>query len=204
MRTRLEHTTNNTADLELFARISSGDEQAFVILFKQYAPKLQPLIQKIVRSEIHVKDIIQELFLSLWLSRDQLPQINEPRNWIYKIAYNLSYQQIRKDIRLRHMEEKTVQDVMEAVPQPEKKFMLKEVSYHIQQAIDTLPLQSRNIYKLHREQGLKMTEIARLQNINLQSVKNSLHRSSLQIRSYLIKKGLELPFSILLIILLTP
>jgi RNA polymerase sigma-70 factor (ECF subfamily) len=57
---------------EWFARIRAGDEAAFEALFRALAPGLCALITRYVQSRAVAEELVQELFLDLWLRRAQL------------------------------------------------------------------------------------------------------------------------------------
>ena len=76
--------------------IAEGDENAFEMLFHLYVPKIEPVILNMVHSEAVVKDIIQDIFLSIWISREKLTGIESPSNWIFKIVYNRTYTWLRQ------------------------------------------------------------------------------------------------------------
>jgi RNA polymerase sigma-70 factor (ECF subfamily) len=83
---------------ELFSRIAQGDEAAFNTLFHTYVPRLYTLVMKVTRSEGVPKDIIQEVFLFLWMDRESLALVEVPQNWIFKMAYNRSYSWLARQI----------------------------------------------------------------------------------------------------------
>lgn len=183
---------------ELFRLIAAGDEAAFESLFHAYVPRLQPVIVKVVRSEIAAKDIIQEVFLCLWLDRHKLADVEEPRNWIFKIAYNRAYRYLKRQLVARKANEIIHQRLDAAAPNDtEESLAFAETAKMIQQAVHRLPEQSRNIYILSREKGFNITEIATALNIAPQSVKNSLYRSGQFMRDYLAKQGITIPLVLL-------
>ena len=191
-----EKTLHN--EKELFRLIAADDETAFENLFHIYVPRLQPVILKVVGSEIAAKDIIQEVFLSLWLDRHKLTDIEEPRNWIFKIAYNRSYRYLKRQLVARKANEIIHQRLDDVAPNgTEESLAFAETAKMIQQAVQKLPEQSRNIYILSREKGFKITEIATALNISPQSVKNSLYRSGQFMKDYLAKQGITIPLVLL-------
>lgn len=191
-----EKITNN--EKELFTQIAAGSEPAFENLFHIYVPRLQPVITTIVGSEIVAKDIIQEVFLSLWLNRYKLADIQEPSNWIFKITYNKSYSYLRRQLIARKANA-IVHERFEAASLngTEENLAFAETARMIHQVVQELPERSRNIYKLSRDKGLKISEIADALNISPQSVKNSLYRSSLFIKDHLAKQGIIVPLVLL-------
>ncbi|MBC9932356.1 RNA polymerase sigma factor [Chitinophaga qingshengii] len=177
----------------LFDRIAEGDETAFETLFHLYAPRIQPVIRQIIQEDAPVKDIIQEVFLGLWLGRDKLPTVSSPRNWIFKITYHRSYSWLQKqDVREKARHQLSWNE-NEYTNITEDNLSLSETSRLIREAIEQLPPQALKIYRLSRENELKIADIAHQLDVSVQTVKNSLVRSLRAIREYLLKHGISIP-----------
>jgi len=178
-------------DEYLFARIAVGDEAAFGQLFYRYLPKLQLVIRKIVKQEAVVNDIIHDIFLNIWVKREQLPEIKAPASWIYRIMYNRSLTWVEKQ-QLHESKQKnmprstTTNNAEEAV-------FFAETSRLVQEAIRNLPPQTQKIYLLSRESGLRIPEIAEALGLSPNTVKNTLVRAGKAIRDHLENNGILLP-----------
>jgi len=65
-----------------------GDEHAletlFADVFQQHEQRLYALALGLVKSEQHVKYIIQEVFLKLWEHRHHLHEIKNMEAWLYR------------------------------------------------------------------------------------------------------------------------
>ena len=185
---------------ELFLRVAQGDEEAFNTLFHRYVPRLHTLIMKVTRNEGVAKDIIQEVFLYLWIDREALTEVEVPQNWIYKIAYNRSYTWLSKQVsRNQKYSEFKQQNPIEGDDSLEHTVSLHETARLIQEATSLLPEQARRIFQLSRETGLKAAEVAEQLNISVQTVRNSLVRSVKFIKEYLTQHGILLPALLILI-----
>jgi RNA polymerase sigma-70 factor (ECF subfamily) len=180
----------------LFERIAEGDEAAFEAIFERYLPRLYPVILQIVHSESVVKDVVQDVFLRLWLARERLGEVAVPRNYIFRMAYNQSFKHLRKLLR----EERAQQRMLEHTPPqeedsdtPDSLSELAETRQLIEQAIAALPEQARRIYRLSRVSGYKSQEIADQLGLSIQSVRNSLTRSGMAIKERLARHGITIP-----------
>lgn len=193
-----ENDTNR--DLSLFARIAEGDEAAFEQLYHLYLPELYPVIFNIVRTELLVKDIIQEVFLYLWMDREKLHGVEQPRHWIFRIAYNRSYTWLKKQI-LREKTARELQDqqqIQAVSGSTEDQIGFSEAARLVMEAINQLPPKSQQIYRLSREAGLKPAAIAEQLNMDVQAVKNSLYRSGKTLKAWLAGKGILIPIALLI------
>jgi len=175
----------------LFARIAEGDEAAFRKLFHDYMPVVYPMIVQVTKSGAVAEDIIQETFLRLWIHRDRLKEIRNPRAWILRIAYFQAFTFLRD----QSIHSKAVANLSteETNPADTEQFMaFKHTEELVKQAVDKLPGQQNKAYRLSREGGLKTAEIAREMGLSEQSVKNTLVRALKFIREYLEKAGYAL------------
>lgn len=184
---------------ELFTRIAQGDEDAFNTLFHAYVPRLHTIVMKVTRSEGVAKDIIQEVFLYLWIDRESLATVEVPQHWIFKIAYNRSYSWLARQFsRNRKYSEFIQQNPVEGDDSLEHTVSLNETARLIREATAQLPEQARRIFQLSRETGLKAAEVADQLEISVQTVRNSLVRSVKFIKEYLAQHGILLPMLLIL------
>lgn len=189
----------SNTDKELFFLVAEGDEAAFEQLYNKFLPELYTTIFTIVKTETVVKDIIQEVFLYLWMDREKLADVEQPRNWIFKITYNRSYTWLKKQIAQERINKKLLdeQGELSLFSITEENVHFAEATRIIQEAIYQLPAKSQKIYRLSREEGLKPAAIAQELDMSVQVVKNSLYRSGKTIKSYLADHGIVIPIVIL-------
>lgn len=188
------HEISTYDEKELFLRISEGDEKAFGELYRIYVGRLVPFVSRMVRSDAIADEIIQEVFLSLWISRDKLPGVQEPKAWIFRIASNICYSHLRKAIT----ERKALSHIGGAGEgEVHHHTEAGELTRLIRQAIGQLPKQRKKIYRLSREAGMTIPEIAQKLGISHSTVKNTLVTSLQSIREFLRERGYDLPLLII-------
>jgi RNA polymerase sigma-70 factor (family 1) len=176
-------------DKHLFSLIAEGDEAAFKEIFQRYAHQLLPFLIKLTKSEAQAEEIVQEVFLRVWINRDQLPQIDVPHAWIFRVASNLAYTWLRKmaveseAIKNFGRTDRTHENDIEATVR------FREIKVLMQKAIQKLPAQRRRIYTMHRNEGLKVSEIAEELKISVSTVKNSLLTANKFIREFIENHG---------------
>jgi RNA polymerase sigma-70 factor (family 1) len=196
------HSNNNNSEppvneKQLFLQVAAGDERAFEVLFNTFLPKLYPFIIKFIKSEPAAQEIVQETFIRVWLARDKLSEIDNPGGWLYKVASNECYSYLRKStLNNKFFNPLTVEP--DPVHTTHENFALKELNRVIGEAIDKLPAQRKKIYRMSRNEGKSIPEIASLLNISPNTVKNTLVASLKFIREYLVKYGVI--FLILLLV----
>lgn len=176
---------------ELFLRIAEGDEVAFTDVYQSFTPSLAAFILKLTRSETLVDEIIQETFFQVWVSRDKLPEVREPRAWVFRISANISYSHLRRLVT----EKKALKNIL---PEPAKDWAAAETLQvnmllsTVQEVVNDLSPQRKKVYQLSREAGLTVPQIAEALNLSPNTVRNTLQSSLGAIRDHLLKKGYQM------------
>jgi len=157
----------------LLLQISSGDEDAFEALFKLYGSQLNAYIMTISRSEPLTEEMVQDVFLKIWLNRKSLTEIDSFKSYLFVIAKNYTFDCLKKIKRKQKREKEWIDMVInDSLVAPAE--CLDEVSYQkIDQAVKLLPTKQKKIYLLRRD-GTKQAEIAKELNISTETVKKHL------------------------------
>lgn len=178
-------------------RISDGDEHAFEIFVTHYGPQLELAIFQAVKSNLPVRDIMQDVFLSIWIAREKLETLESPRTWLFRMAYYRSYTWLRKQ-GIRDKVHGRIANSSASHGNPvEENNTFEETRKFIQEAVGQLAPRAKEIYSLSREQNLSIDEIARQLNLSPQTVKNTLSSALQKIRAHLQEKGILLPAALL-------
>ena len=167
-------TTNIYEERALLCRIAGGDEAAFRQLFHQYNKILQPFIVKLTRSHEAAEEVLQEVFLKIWLHREKLTGVENPKAYIVRIVSNESLDYLRTVTRKNKLAEEIRRSAVAASPSPEQSFSYRETEQRIHEAIEQLPNACRKVYRMSREQYKCIPEIAAELNLSHSTVKNQL------------------------------
>lgn len=176
---------------ELLRQIAAGNESAFRELFHQTLPWLTPYVKRFVRTEEAVREVLQETFIRIWISRDKLPGLNEPRAWIYRVAANECFTWLHK----QHSAGSPVDEESAGATgnNGEKQLEMRETLQLVHQAVGTLSPRRSEIYRMSRDEGLKIAEIAEQLRCSRSYVKNTLSEALAHIRAHLIAAGKIIP-----------
>lgn len=173
---------------DLYYRVANGDEAAFRRLLEVHTPQLLAMATRITGSVAVADDLVQDTFLKVWITRDQLADVMHPAAWIKKICFFLSVNYVRRQ---------TVRDKVMAVVAPEHEGVEDPIDFQqllqlVNKAVAQLPEKQQQIYRLSREQGLSISEIATHMNLAVSTVKNLLVMALKSIRQFLQKSGYPL------------
>lgn len=167
---------------EVLQQIAEGDESAFRLLFNEHWQNMYGVAYMLTKSAPMAEDMVQEIFMKLWIKREQLPKVENFRNYLFILARNHIFNELKKkstDILFTNHLFEYFHDIKET---PEKKLLQKEAQQIIGEIIEHLPQQQKLIYSLSRDEGLSRNEIADRLGIAPNTVRNHLARALEMIR----------------------
>ena len=82
---------------ELFTAIAKGDEVAFTKIFYHYNKRLYPFVLSLLHSEVWAEEVVQDVFLKLWSSRQKLAEVESPQSYIFRMAANRTLDYMKRN-----------------------------------------------------------------------------------------------------------
>ena len=130
----------------------------------------------VVRSPAEAEDIVQETFLRAVEQRGKLADLEEPRAWLVRVAWNLALDRKRRIVPLQMAEEIAAAMVSPDLPADRRLTAAGELAY-VLAATDKLPRLERAVLLLSAVEELSMTEIAVAIGRSESSVRSLLFRA---------------------------
>ncbi len=156
----------------MLKEISGGSSLAFNKMFELYRAKMLAFVNSIVHSAAVAEEIVQETFMVIWQNKDKLVYIEHPRNYIYTIARNKTYDYLAKVSRT----EKTINNAWINTSMSSNNIddhiNLKESTLLISKVLHTLSPQKQSIFKMSRYDYMSHDEIAQSVGLSKSRVKN--------------------------------
>jgi len=180
----LEQTAIDS-ERRLLMKVSEGNEQAFRELFNYWQPLFSNYILSITKSKELTAEIVQDVFLKIWLKREKLSQVEHFKAYLFKISRNEAINALRKAMREQQLVNewnKSHHDTEDVQPESNP---LHEQLELADEAIAKLTERQRQVYKLHRHEHLTYQQIADKLGIGKESVKTHLELAVKAIRKYL-------------------
>ncbi|CAG7855794.1 hypothetical protein MCAMS1_00049 [biofilm metagenome] len=144
---------------------------SYELLFRRHQQELLKFAGQNTNYEI-AEDLVQEAYLRL-IRQAQTETIDNPRAYLYTVTRNLSADYLRKgQIRSRyHDDSGTELDlVADGQPTPDFEFETQQKLQRCLDAINALPEIQRNIFLLHRIDGMTYSEIGKALGIPARTV----------------------------------
>lgn len=160
----------------LVKKLRNGSHDAFDQLYEIYADLLYGFALDLTKSSSEAKDILQEVFLRIWINREHISSEYPFKAYLYKIARNLMLNSFRKQMNSITFENYICSEEHQknADNDIENKIYFDEFCRNLDQAKGELPGRQKQIFELSREFGMSIAEIAEELHISEQTVKNQL------------------------------
>lgn len=185
---------------EILAGIAAGDKQAFTLLFNHYQQFVFSFGKRLTRSEELAFDMVQDVFLKLWKSREALAEVDVFGAYLNRVVRNQALNVLRG--MTKHIQSGT--EINEGNEISEET-TLHHIDYHeivriVNDVVSKLSPQQKMAYELCHQQGLKYEEAAERMQISPKTVHAHMKYALARIREHLKKHSVHYPVLILLLL----
>lgn len=162
-------------DSELLYLVKNGDIRVFDELYNRYSGKLLNFIYKMVFDRMTAEDIMQDTFVKAFQNADKYDSQYRFSTWLYRIAANLSINEINKrKVRLNKKNFLSIENEEES-NNPSRKVLKDETNQNLLSALSRLSVNHRAVLVMKFFQDLSYNEIAEILNISTGTVKSRIH-----------------------------
>ncbi len=165
----------NDTDNALLLAIQKGDQSAFRVLYERYWKEVYTMVYRRLRDEDAAKDIVQNIFVNLWVSRKAInidstlaPYLNRAAknrtiSFYKKNQADFSRDHIFQDDRVQHSIEHNIE--------------AGELEAFFKREIDEMPDTMRKAFMLSRQENKSIREIASELSLSEQTIKNNISQA---------------------------
>ncbi|WDF77118.1 RNA polymerase sigma-70 factor [Mucilaginibacter sp. KACC 22773] len=180
------------SDHQLLKLLQEDSKEAFDLIYKRYWEQLFEYVANVVKDNDEAKDIVQELFVTLWLRRMELCELKSLKAYLFTAARNKGLTYIRDNIsRNKYLESLTLFFDLEydsVIQQMEA----NELTLFIDKEIAKLPPKMREVFILSRKENLSHKLISEKLKISDKTVKKQINNVLKHFRLKLAEKTLYL------------
>ena len=180
---------------DLVLQLKNGNEQAFEKVYRLYGPRLFGRLMNLVKSDSEAREILQDVFLVLWERRESIDPEKSFRSFIFKIAENKVYDFFRKVARDKNR-------LALLIAAASENFIFIEDSRQddiklavLQKAIEGLPPQRQQVFRLCKLEGKSYKEVSELLQISVSTISDHIVKGTKYIRDYF-EKNIPSPNSL--------
>jgi len=183
---REEHSLYN--EQELLKQLSEGNEAAFASLYGHYKDKIYSIAYSLTKSVPLAEETVQDVFMKMWLKRVSLREAQSFKDYLFIVTRNHIFNLLKRQALHELAVDKLSRQPQHSFPAPDDFLENKAYRDLLQQAINQLPAQQQQVYKLSKEQGLKREEVAAQLGLSPETVKIHLARAMRAIRAYCLSR----------------
>lgn len=174
------------SDYLLWKRIKAGETQAYHDLYMQYADVLFSFGNIYTKDQDFIKDCIHDLFFDLYKYRKNLSDNDHIRNYLFKSLKRKIQTPPSGKLKLVYSQEVQEGNEQSAIGTDAEEAEYQEENIaNIRKAIDKLSERQQEVLNLRFQIGLPYTEIAKILDISVESVRTLVYRSVKTIREEL-------------------
>ncbi len=177
-------------DIIIFRKIKKGNKKAFDELFYLYYKNLCNYSYYITNDKFISEEIVADVFAKIWINRKKISISQNVKSYLYKSTRNTTISYIRKNKNIFcEIEEDTFLYPAELDTSPEKNIKKEEEQRKIKNLLSVIPERSREVFILHRLNGLKYSEIADFLDISVKTVEKHITKALRILRNNYQKKN---------------
>lgn len=196
----VEHVerTIEPADSELVGRAAAGDAQAFDLLFQRHFPRIYNFAHRLTNDREDAQDIAQQAFVRTYGALKRIRDAQSFQKFVYQTTANLARDRARRRSRKpwisfgsllgKPSDEAGTQaeaDFADVAQDPFETALGVTRSDALEQAIQRLPQEFREVVVLHHLQDMDIVDVAAVLGIPEGTAKSRLGRARQRLRSML-------------------
>lgn len=163
-----------SSDKILVKKIKKGDSRSFEELFEKYYDRFFSLASALLHDENAAEDVLQNVFLSLWIGRERLDENRSISNYILVCVRN----EIFDYLRLKYNQT----TVRGETPESEDKsadieagISWSETSERVDRILKDMPPQRRRVFMMSRYKKMPAKEIAEELGLSVRTVERHIY-----------------------------
>jgi RNA polymerase sigma-70 factor (ECF subfamily) len=171
-----------TEEIELVARLQSGDAGAFETLVRSYGPRMLAIARRYLHHDEEAQDALQDALLSVYRGIHRFEGNSQLATWLHRIAANAALMRLRR----RRIDETSIDDLLpKFVDDGHQVQPTVPWTKSVEAALEQLPDQHRAILLLRDIEQRDTEETAELLGLTIGAVKTRLHRARQALRTLL-------------------
>lgn len=160
----------------LFNQISTGNREAFDMLFRDWYARLVGFAQTFVSESGLAEEVVSDVFVSLWINRENLAAVDHADTYLYVSVKNRCLNTLRSKIYTVTIEEQPDMKTAE-YENPHEVMEHRELYEKLNRLISQLPEQQRIIFRMIKENGLTAKQTAEILQLSPRTVETHVYKA---------------------------
>lgn len=191
----MDRTSLQTArDEELVALCQQGENEVFDILVRRYMEKAFRIAMDFTHNVDEAKDLSQDAFLRAFSRIKQFDGRSSFYTWFYRLVVNicLDYMRRKKRVGWERLErerddEMEPRELTDTSSLPDEEAIAGEAQRKVDATLQAMPKRQRTVFLLRNQQGLSISDIAKVMETTEGTVRVYLHRAVAALRQSLLE-----------------
>ncbi len=190
--------TVQLTDNELIQLFQEGNTRAFDALIDRHQERIYNAILFMVKDSYLAEDLIQDIFIKI-INNLKLNKYNDEGKflpWALRIAHNFCVDHFRKVKRTPTIKTSDDQDLFEIIKHSDHpadyKMTRTQTHKNIQELVDLLPEEQREIIVLRHYANLSFKEIAQMTNCSINTALGRMRYGLINLRKMMNERGMSL------------
>ncbi|MDO5972354.1 RNA polymerase sigma-70 factor [Flavivirga aquimarina] len=171
----------------LVNELMQGNKKAFRKLFDTYSNDLYKFSLSMVCSKVYAEEIVQDVFLKVWIKRASLNPEMSFKSYLFTITRNQNIKFLKKAANNRKLREEIFYKSQKFASSTELYIRESELELLKQEALDKLSPKRRIIFEMSRNEGKSYEDIANELGISANTVRNQMSKALETLRLFLIE-----------------
>lgn len=169
---------------ELLPRVAQGDQTAFAELYDQTAPRVLGLVKRLLKDHAQSEEVTQEVFLEIWQNATRFDSTRgSAASWMLTMAHRRAVDRIRASQAGRDRDLKIgVRDLETDYDSVTESVEIRIEHERVERALGRLTELQRQAVKLAYYGGLSHSEVAKLLDVPIGTVKTRLRDGMIRLR----------------------
>jgi RNA polymerase sigma-70 factor (ECF subfamily) len=185
----------------LVDRCRRGDRESFAQLMRLHEKQIYNFTYRMLGSVGEAEDLTQDIFIAAFRGIRSFRGEAKFSTWLYRIALNQARNRIKYLSRRKFFARQTTradyggntapespEGLADSAPTPEQWTMTKDLAAQVQECLNQIPPQARQILILRDVQGFSYEELSDMLSVKPGTVKSRLHRARAAMRECLSEK----------------
>lgn len=164
--------------------LKAGDEAVFEAIYNEYSGALKAYAAVILQDSEVASEIVQDIFLMIWVNRKKLDNTKPLRNYLLRAVHNNALHAKKMSLARKIREEKAGIEQLKQWGENNEKPLEEE---QLGRAIVNLPERSRKVLTMSYWEDKKNIEIANELSISVRTVETILYKVMKKLRGILKK-----------------
>lgn len=171
----------------LLEQLRRGEERAFNTLYKAYFKPLYRKVFSMIKDEMIADELIQDLFLKVWLKREEIDPEHSFQAYLYTVANNLVYDYFRKIAKDKKLTARLLVNATDFYMHSDELLESKESRRLVMEAVNQLSPQRKLVFTCCKLEGKSYEEASRELGISVATVNSHMTQSLRTVREYILK-----------------